>query len=82
MMCEKVVDISKFYISWFYLVCHSYCIQNYPVFLGSFECSNVYFFTGRAIPFKYIRTVFFNKLDHSLLLVFVLDYHHCLYETF
>ena len=26
-----------------------------------------------------IQTVIFIKLDHSLLLVFVLDYHHCLY---
>ena len=77
MMCEKVVDINKFYISWFYLECHS----------SNYQCGGVVliavmyiFFTGHAIPFKYIQTVFFNKLDRSFLLVFVLDYHHCLYQ--
>ena len=46
--------------------------------LGNVEYSNVYFFIGHPIPFKYIRTVIFNKLDHSLLLLFILDCHHCL----
>ena len=36
------------------------------------------FFIGSPISFKYIWTVVFNKLDHSLLLVFILDYQHCL----
>ena len=71
-MCEKDVTVSKCYISWLYL--------GMPYFqLGVLQgkCSNVYFFIQYL--FEYIRTVVFNKLDHSLLLVFVLDYHHCLY---
>ena len=36
---------------------------------------NVYFFIGRLISSD--RMVF-NKLDNSLLFVFILDYHHCL----
>ena len=35
------------------------------VLLGNFKYSNVYVFTCRPLPFKYIRTVVFSKLDVS-----------------
>ena len=75
-MCEKDVGVSKFYISWLYLGMSFFQLG---LLLGNFESSNLYFFTGGPITFKYIWTVVFNTLDYSLLLVFVLDYHHCLY---
>ena len=69
-MSEKDAGVNKFYISWLYLGLPFFQLR---VLLG------IYFFIGFLIPFRYIWTVVFNKLDHSLLFVFVLEYYHCLY---
>ena len=59
----------KFYISLVYL---GMSLFQLGVLLGSFEYSNLYFFVGRPITFKYtvFGRWFFIKLDHSYLYLF------------
>ena len=59
----------KFYISLVYL---GMSLFQLGVLLDSFEYSNLYFFVGRPIPFKYtvFGRWFFIKLDYSYLYLF------------